>query len=78
MAMSRRPCGRHAILSDNDGARITQCPCGAVHVLVKTSGVTLQLDEERFNKLGLAVMGAVSTLGGARVMHPTTPTRTIN
>lgn len=76
--MSRRPCGKHIILSDNDGARVSQCPCGAVHVLVKASGVSMQMDEERFHKLGLAVMGAVSAIGGSRTMHPTTPTRTIN
>jgi hypothetical protein len=61
--MSKRPCGQHVTLADNDGARVTQCPCGAVHVLVKASGVSLQLDEERFQKLGLAVMGAVSAIG---------------
>lgn len=47
-------------------------------MLVKASGVSMQMDEERFHKLGLAVMGAVSAIGGSRTMHPTTPTRTIN
>jgi hypothetical protein len=45
--------------------------------LVKPSGVTLQLNEDRFQKLGLAVMGAVAAIGS----QPTTPalhTRTIN
>lgn len=52
-------------------------------MLVKASGVTLQMPEERFQQLGLAVMGAVAALG-ATAMHPTTPTspgtppRTIN
>lgn len=77
-AMTNPPCGRHVTLSDNDGARVTRCPCGAVHVLVKASGVTIQLTEERFQKLGLAVMGAVSALG-SQPANPTTPTtRTIN
>lgn len=76
--MARRPCGKHLTLSDNPGARVTQCPCGAVHVLVKASGVTMQMPEERFQQLGLAVMGAVSTLGSQNAINPTTPPRTIN
>lgn len=72
------PCGPHVTLSDNEGARVARCPCGTVHVLVKASGVSLQLSEERFQKLGLAVMGAVSALG-SQPTNPTTPTdRTIN
>ncbi|MEM9691393.1 MAG: hypothetical protein AAGA56_02520 [Myxococcota bacterium] len=75
--MNKRPCGKHVILADNAGARVAQCPCGAVHVLIKASGVSLQLSEERFHQLGLAVMGAVSTLGSNR--PPPAPwTRTIN
>lgn len=76
--MARRPCGKHQTLSDNPGARITQCPCGAVHVLVKASGVTMQMPEERFQQLGLAVMGAVSAIGNKNAIHPTTPDRIIN
>lgn len=77
--MSKSPCGKHTTLSDNPGARVTQCGCGTVHVLVKQSGVTLQLPEERFQQLGLAVMGAVSTLGSrTAATNPTTPPRIIN
>jgi hypothetical protein len=63
MSKLPRSCGKHAALSDNPGARVTQCPCGTVHVLLKNAGVTVQFDEERFQQLGLAVMGAVSALG---------------
>jgi len=51
-----------------------------VHVHVKASGVTLQLSEERFQQLGLAVMGAVSALG-SRATNPASSgpsNRTIN
>jgi hypothetical protein len=72
--MPKRPCGQHVTLADNDGARVTQCPCGAVHVLIKASGVSIQLEEERFQKLGLAVMGAVSALGSKTpVTRPSGP-----
>ncbi len=63
MADTSRPCGPHTTLSDNDAARITQCPCGAVHVQLRTAGVTVQLSSDRFHQVGLAVMGAVSALG---------------
>ena len=76
--MSKRACGPHVTLADNDGARVTQCPCGTVHVLVKSTGVTMQLDEERFHKLGLAVMGAVSALGATNPVPRPTGTQTIN
>jgi len=58
-----KACGKHTILCDNQGARVSRCPCGSVHLLVKSSGVTVQLSEERFHEVGLAVMGAVSALG---------------
>jgi hypothetical protein len=78
MSKMPRACGKHTTLSDNKGARITQCPCGAVHVLVKQSGVTVQLSEERFQQLGLAVMGAVSALGSKNAAAETPTSRIIN
>jgi hypothetical protein len=76
--MSQKQCGPHVTLSDNDGARVSRCPCGAVHVNIKSSGVTVQLNEDRFQKLGLAVMGAVSALGTKPVLNPVGGDRTIN
>lgn len=74
----KRPCGKHSTLSENEGARVTQCGCGAVHVLVKATGVTMQLSEERFQQLGLAVMGAVAELGKTAPLGANMPLRTIN
>ena len=74
----KRPCGKHATLSDNDGARVSQCPCGAVHLLVKATGVTMQLSEERFQQVGLAVMGAIAELGNKSEIGVNMPLRTIN
>ena len=76
--MSKMACGKHSTLSDNQGARITQCTCGAVHVLVKQSGITIQLSEERFQQLGLAVMGAVSAIGAKADRSASEPPRIIN
>jgi hypothetical protein len=45
---------------------------------VKQSGVTIQLPEERFQQLGLAVMGAVSALGAKTAATPSSPPRIIN
>ncbi len=77
-SMVKTACGKHTTLSDNQGARVTQCTCGAVHVLMKHSGVTVQLSEERFQQLGLAVMGAVSAIGSKKAVNPTSPPRIIN
>ncbi len=72
-------CGKHTTLSDNNGARVSQCSCGTLHVLIKASGITIQLPEERFQQLGLAVMGAVSVLGSKTAATPFGgPNRIIN
>ena len=76
--MASKRCGKHATLSNNDEARVTQCPCGAVHILVKNSGLTMQLSEERFQQVGLAVMGAVAELGNRTPTTAPTPGRIIN
>ncbi len=78
MSTTPRSCGKHATLSDNPEARVSQCACGAVHVLVKGSGLTIQLSEERFQNLGLAVMGAVSAIGSKTSATPSSPPRIIN
>jgi hypothetical protein len=51
-----------------------------LHVLMKASGVTVQLNHERFHELGLAVMGAISALGATAMPSPPSgaPGRTIN
>jgi hypothetical protein len=48
---------------------------------MKAPGVTVQFSEERFQQLGLAVMGAVSALGNSTKGSnppPAPPDRTIN
>ena len=74
-------CGEQAVLAENPGARVSRCPCGTIHVLMKAPGVTVQFSEERFQQLGLAVMGAVSALGNSTKGSnppPAPPDRTIN
>jgi hypothetical protein len=79
MAKLPRTCGKHVTLSNNPGARVAQCPCGTVHVLMKNAGVSVQLSEEKFQQLGLAVMGAVSQLGNQTPATAQEPDdRTIN
>ena len=39
-------CGKHTELSANDHVRVTQCACGAVHLMLLKNGVTLRLTEE--------------------------------
>ncbi len=73
---TRSSCGAHVTLSDNDEARVTRCPCGTVHVHVRSSGVTIQVRDDRFQKVWLAVMCAiaklddVTRLAAARVGEP--------
>ncbi len=46
MRSGARPCGPHSELAKTTQFRITQCPCGTVHMHVSRSGVTLQLERE--------------------------------
>lgn len=51
MRISGRPCGPHSELAKTTEFRITQCPCGTVHMHVVRSGVTLQLDPDSVAEL---------------------------
>jgi hypothetical protein len=44
MRTSEKPCGPHSELAKTTEFRMTQCPCGTVHMHVSRAGVTLQLD----------------------------------
>jgi hypothetical protein len=44
-------CGPHVELVKNEGARITRCPCGTLHLHLARSGVTVQLADESFDEL---------------------------
>jgi hypothetical protein len=51
---SRSACGPHTELAKNEGARITRCACGTIHVHIARSGVTLQLGAEALLDLAAA------------------------
>ncbi len=57
--MERKPCGRHSQLASNDAAKITQCPCGTVHLHLSASGVSLRLSEEALKNVTRAMMTAL-------------------
>lgn len=60
MAQSR--CGKHTELSANPFARVTRCPCGAIHVHLLRSGVTVQMPLEAFRATSAAFLNASDKL----------------
>jgi hypothetical protein len=59
----RRPCGKHVELVTNDSVRITQCPCGTVHVTFAASGVTLRMNEATLKGATAAFISATDKVG---------------
>ncbi len=56
--MADKPsCGKHVELVANTAVRITQCPCGTVHVHLQSSGVTVRMNEETA-RLAASAFGA--------------------
>lgn len=70
MADGKR-CGAHTELSTSPAAKITRCACGAVHVHLLRSGVSLQMSAEQFAEVSATIAGAHEALkmfqaGGGR------------
>ncbi len=55
MSEPKSACGPHHVIVSTDGVRLAKCPCGAFHVTLVQSGVTLQLTRERLGELGRAI-----------------------
>ena len=54
----KRPCGKHVDLASNGSVKITQCPCGTVHLTMHASGVTVRMNEETFKATTSAFLAA--------------------
>ena len=54
----KSPCGKHVDLVSNGSVRISQCPCGTVHVTLNHSGVTVRMNEETFRTAATAFVTA--------------------
>jgi len=55
----RNRCGKHTELATNDAVRVTQCPCGAVHVTLLANGVTVRVPEAGLKALTRGLMTAL-------------------
>jgi hypothetical protein len=55
----RKPCGKHAVLGSNSAVRVSQCPCGAVHVTLIANGVTVRVNEETLRGITHGLMSAL-------------------
>jgi len=55
-------CGKHTELSANPHTRVTRCPCGAIHVHLLKSGVSVQMPLEAFRAASAALMTATDKL----------------
>ncbi|NUP11257.1 MAG: hypothetical protein HOW73_34865 [Polyangiaceae bacterium] len=55
----QKSCGKHTELASNESVRVTQCPCGTVHLTFAANGVTLRLPETALKNVTRAVMTAL-------------------
>lgn len=68
MAQSR--CGKHTELSSNPHARVTRCPCGAMHVHFLKSGISMQMPLEAFRAASSALLTAVDKMEDVEEAEP--------
>lgn len=69
-AMAQSRCGKHTELSANAHARVTRCPCGAIHVHLLKSGVSVQMPLEAFRAAQAAFMTATDKLEDLEECEP--------
>jgi hypothetical protein len=62
---SKKSCGPHVELTSNPAVRVTRCACGTLHVHLKASGVSLQLEEEQLRHVSNGLAGAARLLDAA-------------
>ena len=55
----RNGCGKHIELASNESVRVTQCPCGTVHMTLLANGVTVRLPETALKTLTRGLMTAL-------------------
>jgi hypothetical protein len=60
--MADKACGKHVELASDEHVRITQCPCGTVHLTMIRNGVTLRMNEEAARSLTRGMLRAVDRL----------------
>lgn len=61
----KQSCGPHVELTSNPAVRVTRCSCGTVHVHLKASGVSLQIDETQLRHVANGLAGATRLLDAA-------------
>lgn len=62
MSAPNKPCGPHAEIVRTEAVRITQCPCGTIHVTLSQNGITLQLSPDNFHHVAQTLALAANTL----------------
>lgn len=55
----RNKCGKHVELASNDALRVTQCPCGTVHVTFFANGITMRVPESALKSVTRGLMTAL-------------------
>lgn len=57
-------CGPHTELIANNTVRVTRCGCGAVHVTMIASGVTVRMSSETFRNVAAGLKLAADRIDG--------------
>ncbi len=63
----RKGCGKHVELAANESARITQCPCGTVHLTLAQNGITIRLSGDALRNVTRGLMTALDKVDEAAV-----------
>jgi hypothetical protein len=58
----RNACGKHSELAANEAVRVTQCPCGSVHVTILANGVTVRVQEAGLKAVTRGLMTALDKI----------------
>ena len=69
---SKKNCGPQVEIIKTENARVTQCPCGTVHVTLPHNGITLMLTPEQFTGVAKALTYALNLMGQPSVDRMTT------
>ncbi|MCC6558921.1 MAG: hypothetical protein IT372_38830 [Polyangiaceae bacterium] len=69
---SPNKCGPHTQLASTDAVHVTRCGCGAVHVTLVRSGVTVRMSADALKNVASGLKTAAERLDGDAPLLGTT------
>lgn len=72
MSAPNKPCGPHTEIVKTETVRVTQCPCGTIHVTLSQNGITLQMSPDNFHHVAQTLALAANTLDNQKTATAST------